>query len=35
MKSPPVQHHDDKARDEVEEFISANARSTQAALADA
>jgi myo-inositol-1-phosphate synthase len=35
MKSPPVQHHDDEARDMVEEFISANARSTQAALADA
>jgi myo-inositol-1-phosphate synthase len=35
MKSPPVQHHDDEARDMVEEFITANARSTQAALADA
>jgi myo-inositol-1-phosphate synthase len=26
MKSPPVQHADDKARDEVEEFIRRNAR---------
>jgi myo-inositol-1-phosphate synthase len=35
MKSPPVQHHDDAARDMVEEFITANARSTRSALADA
>jgi myo-inositol-1-phosphate synthase len=27
MKSPPVQHADDKARDEVEDFIRRNARS--------
>jgi myo-inositol-1-phosphate synthase len=26
MKSPPVQHHDDKCRDEVERFIAKNGR---------
>ena len=26
MKSPPVQHPDDKARDEVEDFIRRNSR---------
>ena len=28
MKSPPVQHPDDKARDEVEDFIRRNSRTT-------
>jgi myo-inositol-1-phosphate synthase len=35
MKSPPVQHHDDEARDMVEEFITANARTRQTTTADA
>src|SRR3954449_11106181 len=29
MKSPPVQHHDDVARDQVEEFISAHPKGGQ------
>jgi hypothetical protein len=31
MKSPPVQYHDDDARDQVEEFIKKNGRKKIAA----
>ena len=30
MKSPPVQYHDDDARDQVEDFIKKNARKKSA-----
>jgi len=32
MKSPPVQYHDDEAREKVEEFIKKNARTKKAAV---
>jgi myo-inositol-1-phosphate synthase len=31
MKSPPIQYHDDDARDQVEEFIKKNGRKKTAA----